>query len=311
MSLEEVSQHRIKVFPHLGEFLNFFLGLLMGVSQVVRGAINTPNAIIAPRQGKWWNDNEGKWIKTNLQEEQKWLSKQPSDNDDILGPIRAVFQSQFMDANSSLHDNDDCPVVKDSYYYNLLQVPTSADDSLIARQYYAMTRRYNPQRAGQSDEATHILQEIGTAYVVLTHPDFRQRYNQYGKDFMNYDDDSEEGDYKEAPEQKNIVPLVDPMVLYSVLFGSDKFQDYIGCLAAATSASVGETSSITKVQARLLQRRRVTKLAMHLAARLQDYVEDKALIAKANWKTEAEYLTQASYGTELTNTIGKVRNKAL
>jgi DnaJ domain len=111
------------------------------------------------------------------------------------------------------------PVPVHPYYYNLLQVPTSADDSLIARQYYAMTRRYNPQRPGQSDEVAHILQEIGTAYVVLTHPDFRQRYNQYGKDFMNYDDDSEEGDYKEAPEQK--VPLVDPMVLYSVLFGSD------------------------------------------------------------------------------------------
>jgi curved DNA-binding protein len=256
---------------------------------------------VAPRQGKWWNDNEGAWVKTNLEHEQKWLSCQPPDNHDILGPIRAAFQSQ-------ISNDDDCPVVKDPYYYNLLQVPTSADDSLIARQYYAMARRYDPQRAGQSDEAAHILQDIGTAYVVLTHPDFRQRYNQHGRNFMNchgYEEDDDDDDYKSAVEQ-TIPPLVDPMVLYSVLFGSDKFQEYIGCLAAATSASVGETSSITKVQARLLQRRRVTFLAIHLAARLKDYVEGKVAIAKANWRAEAEYLTKASYGTELTNTIGKV-----
>ena len=101
------------------------------------------------------------------------------------------------------------------------------------------------------------------------------------------------------------------MVLYGVLFGSDKFEDYTGCLAAATSASVGDEPSITKVQARLLQKRRVTALALKLAARLQDYTEDKVAIAKAHWKTEAEYLTKASYGTELTNTIGKVRNNRI
>ena len=264
------------------------------MTQVVRGVANTPAAVMAPRKGKWWNENEGAWIMTNLDDEKRWLGSQPDDNDDILGDIRQAFTVDSTEKSEV--------TVKDPYYYDILQVPTNTDAATAKRQYYILARRYSPDRSGQSEDAARMFREIGTAYVVLTNPEFRERYDKYGKNFMNLVD---------VDDEEDPTPMVDPMILYGMLFGSDKFNDYIGCVAAATSASVGDSPDITKTQARLLQKRRVTKLAMKLAALLQDFTEHKLAIAKANWKTEAEYLTKASYGTELTNTIGKVRTGEL
>lgn len=260
---------------------------------MVRGVVNTPEAITAPSQGKWWNENDGRWTLTDLNQERKWLKMQPEDNDDILGDIRKAWKDPS--------ETNDEKEVKDAYYYDLLEVSPSADESTIKRQYYVLARRYSPDRAGQSEDAKTKFREIGTAYVVLSNHDFRERYDKYGVDFMYVDD--------EIAALEDRKPMVDPMVMYRMLFGSDKFVEYIGTLAAATSASVGDDPRVTKAQARLLQKRRVTRLALLLAERLKDYTEDKVAIAKAYWKTEAEYLSKASYGTELTNTIGKVRRR--
>jgi hypothetical protein len=264
-------------------------GVVHGTSQIARGVVNTPAAVIAPRKGKWWNENEGKWVYTNLEDESKWLDVQSVDNEDILGEVRSAW--------TITTDEGDDQEVKDPYYYDILQVPVSVDASTVKRQYYILARRYSPDRSGQSEEAKRMFREIGTAYVVLSNPEFRERYDKYGKDFMYAD-----GELDEDP-----TPMVDPMILYNMLFGSDKFNDYIGTLSAATSASVGDSPDISKTDARLLQKRRVTDLALKLADRLKEFTEGKLAISKANWKTEAEYLTKASYGTELTNTIGKVR----
>ena len=36
-------------------------GAVSGATQIVRGVMAAPEAAMAPRQGKWWNQNEGKW----------------------------------------------------------------------------------------------------------------------------------------------------------------------------------------------------------------------------------------------------------
>jgi hypothetical protein len=275
---------------HFGSSL-LFAGVVEGASQIARGIVNTPAAVIAPRKGKWWNENEGKWIYTNLEEESNWLDVQSADNEDILGKVRSAW-------TVSTEGQGDEAEVNDPYYYNILHVPISVDASTVKRQFYILARRYSPDRAGQSEEAKRMFREIGTAYVVLSNPEFREQYDKHGKDFM----------YADGDDDENPTPMVDPMILYSMLFGSDKFNDYIGTLSAATSASVGDSPDISKADARLLQKRRVTYLALKLADRLKEFTEGKLAISKANWKTEAEYLTKASYGTELTNTIGKVRN---
>lgn len=258
---------------------------------------------MAPKQGKWWNSNDGEWIMTDLNDEQRWLNMQPDDNDDILGEVRSAFKTDDEDDG----EEDGAPDVKDGYYYDALQVPTDCTASTVKRQYYILARRYSPDRSGQSEEANRKFKAIGEAFVVLSNPEYRERYNKYGRDFM-YLKEGEEPDQNDLTER---IPMVDPMVLYGTLFGSEKFDAYVGTLAAATSASVGDAPDISKTQARMLQKRRVTKLAMQLAERLKDYAGGNVPVAKAAWKTEAEYLTKSSYGTELTNTIGKVRDLCL
>ena len=41
-----------------------------------------------PSRGKWWNDVEGKWILTNIDEERKAMLDIPEDDDDILGEAK-------------------------------------------------------------------------------------------------------------------------------------------------------------------------------------------------------------------------------
>lgn len=271
-------------------------GVVKGVTTAVRGVANTPEAVMAPGQGKWWNENDGEWIVTNLEDEQRWSNLQPENDDDILGEVRSMFKTDDED------DGEGVPQVKDTYYYDALQVPTDVDESTVKRQYYILARRYSPDRSGQSEEATQKFKAIGEAYVILSNPEYRERYDKCGRDFMYM----KEGEEVIENDLTVRIPMVDPIVLYGTLFGSEKFESYIGTLAAATSASVGDTPDITKTQARLLQKRRVTKLAFQLAERLKYYAEGNLPMAKADWKTEAEYLTKSSYGTELTHTIGKV-----
>ena len=67
-------------------------GAIQGVTQIVRGVAATPDAIIQPSKGKWWNENEGKWIETNLTNEAKALESVPSDDKDILGKAEAAME---------------------------------------------------------------------------------------------------------------------------------------------------------------------------------------------------------------------------
>lgn len=266
---------------------------------MVRGVLTTPEAIVAPSRGKWWNDNEGKWVKTNLLEERKWLLVQPEFNEDILGDHVVVVSD---DDNNELATKQ----VADMYYYDIMEVPPDATEDVIERMYHKLAKRFSPGRAGAGEEAKQKMDEITTAYMILTNPEFRQGYDEYGMDFV--DNGGLSGHFS-TPSAGDASPLVDPYELYAVLFGSEQLQDWIGILGAATAAKASQT--LTMVQARTIQVRRVTKLALLLAQRLQEYCDaggddTKKEAAQEKWRIEAERLVQTSYGNELVNTIGKV-----
>lgn len=262
-------------------------GIVSGVGQVVRGVAATPAAVVAPSRGMWWNSNEGRWVKTYLLEDERWVKAEPEHDEDILGD-EALPEAE-REASGSGHS------VKDDFYYSLLGVDADASADQIKRRYYIIARKFSPDRAGANPDAQKQFQEIGKAYTILMNPDLRAKYDRVGRD----------GLWKEEVEP----PDVDPFVLYSVLFGSEKFDDYIGRLAAVSSARVGDeaNSRITMEKARLLQKRRVTRLALLLAERLAKWAEDRLEAgARADWMAEAESLCDASFGLELVNVIGKV-----
>jgi len=268
-------------------------GAVQGVTQVIRGAAATPEAIIAPSQGKWWNEVEGKWILTKLDEEYQNMLDVPQDDEDILGDA-------IKDAEKSTKPPGAVTASKvvDTAYYDALEIAPDAEPSKVKRQYYLLARKYHPDRVGKDDKVcADKFKDIAEAYQVLSDPELRSKYDSEGKDGLSADRTGVASDGVNQP---------DPALLFAFLFGSDKFGDYIGRLATATSAVVADSPKIGPTEARTLQHRRVTRLALKLAERLALWVEEDYDGAKAIWTSAAEDLAQASYGTELVHLIGKV-----
>lgn len=278
-------------------------GLVTGVGQVLLGVAATPKAVISPARGKWWNTNEGRWVETNLLDEERWIQTQTQAqgstytyDEDILGEevLPEDLRSEKEQAAGTTSKNNK-KNVKDTKLYDLLGLDPSVDAKMVKRRYFILARKYSPDRAGANKKAQEGFREIGNAYMILTNEELRAKYDRVGYDMLW------------EPEEE--VPDVDPYLLYTFLFGSEKFTEYIGRLAAATEVRVGdaETSKVTMEQARLLQKRRVTRLALALANRLSKWAEDDMkTAAKAEWMAEAEIMSDASYGIQLVHIIGQV-----
>mmetsp|Transcript_8455 Transcript_8455/g.18230 ORF Transcript_8455/g.18230 Transcript_8455/m.18230 type:complete len:554 (+) Transcript_8455:210-1871(+) len=265
-------------------------GLVTGVSQIARGVAATPNAIIAPSRGYWWNGASGKWMQTYLLEEERWINGEPKYDEDILGEMALPEDERTRSGKAK--------VVKDMYYYDKLGLDCDVDLDTVERKYNILSRKYDPIRCGINPEAQTEFQEMGRAYAVLRSPDLRKKYDRVGREGLWFEDDDDN-------ENAN----ADPMILYTLLFGSEKFNDHIGRLAAVTSTRIGceVESKLTMAKSRLLQKRRVTRLALKLAERLSVWAEDNDKdSATKNWQEEALFLCDSSYGEKLVRVIGKV-----
>jgi curved DNA-binding protein CbpA len=259
------------------------------VSQIVRGVVNTPEALIAPRQGKWWNELEGKWVKTSIPDDYTaFVDGKPSDDSDLLGDAEAEVE-----ASSQLSTGE----VVEMYYYEVLEVGPQAEPSAIKRRYYLLARQYHPDKVGTDDiEAAEKFKAIAEAYQVLSDPELRKKYDAEGRAGLSADKTSVAGD----------TPKIDPTILFAFLFGSDKFSSYIGRLSTATSAMVGDSPKVSVETGRIIQHRRVTRLAVNLAEKLEKWVAEDYDLCKSLWETEAADLSTASYGSQLVHLIGKV-----
>lgn len=65
-------------------------------------------------------------------------------------------------------------------YYEVLGVGRNADDTEIKKSYRKLARQYHPDLNPGNKEAEEKLKEINEAYEVLSDPDKRQRYDQFG-----------------------------------------------------------------------------------------------------------------------------------
>lgn len=270
-------------------------GAVSGVSQMVRGVLAAPKAVVAPRQGKWWNESTHEWVHTDLIEDVV-----PDNDDDILQHLRDELDAagkvkvKVDNANYAAGGG----VVKDTYYYDVLEVNPQADASAIKRRYYVLARKYHPDRVEPEDrlEAANKFKEIAEAYQVLSDPELRHTYDQDGKDALS-------GDKTSTNDQA----APDAQMLFAFLFGSDRFQPYIGRLATATSAMIGDSPKLSLKDARELQHRRCTRLAKTLADKLANWVlAEEVDLCITMWQTEAADLSTASYGLEMVRAIGMV-----
>ncbi|KAL3923062.1 MAG: hypothetical protein SGILL_001869 [Bacillariaceae sp.] len=256
-------------------------GAVTGVTSIVRGVIAQPQAMIAPKQGKWWNENTSSWVLTDLTKVQV-----PENDDDILGSIEQDLDSKMG------FDKPSGGEVVDMFYYEALEVDATADEHKIKRQYYLMARKYHPDKNPGDKAASDKFKDVAEAYQVLSDPELRAKYDKDGRDGLSGDKTS-----------GNDINKPDPSLLLAFLFGSDQFYDYVGRLAVSTSAMLGDTPKLSLKEARTLQERRVTRLALKLVERISPWVESQD-IYEGEWTAVAESLSKASYGWELLQLIG-------
>jgi hypothetical protein len=271
------------VFSILGAAGLIVGGAVSGVTQIVRGVVATPEAIMAPRQGKWWNETTSSWVYTDLAKE-----RPPENDHDILGDIESD-----LDSRQGFDSKPPTGVVVDTYYYETLEIDPTADDHKIKRQYYLMARKYHPDKNPGDHEAADKFKTVAEAYQVLSDPELRSKYDKEGRAGLSGDKTSGRDDQKP-----------DASLLLAFLFGSDQFHDYVGRLATSTSAMLGDTQDLSLTDARTLQERRVARLAIKLAARISPWVSGDFEATESSWTAEANKLSTASYGWELLQLIG-------
>ena len=128
----------------------------------------TPQAMIAPRQGKWWNEVEGKWIYTDLVKDGTTLDGVPDDDSDLLRDIQGDI-----DNKSKKDVTAGGGEVKETYYYDVLEIGPTAEQSAIKRKYYVMARKYHPDKVGKDDkEAADKFKDVAEGERLLKRNNF-------------------------------------------------------------------------------------------------------------------------------------------
>eukprot|EP01128_Nolandella_sp_AFSM9_P004491 TRINITY_DN2021_c0_g1_i2.p1 TRINITY_DN2021_c0_g1~~TRINITY_DN2021_c0_g1_i2.p1 ORF type:complete len:412 (+),score=97.80 TRINITY_DN2021_c0_g1_i2:60-1295(+) len=72
-------------------------------------------------------------------------------------------------------------MVKETEYYDLLGVPPDASSSVIKKAFYKGAQKYHPDKNPDNPEALDKFKEINEAYEVLSDPEKRNTYDQFGK----------------------------------------------------------------------------------------------------------------------------------
>ncbi|RKP07015.1 X-domain of DnaJ-containing-domain-containing protein [Thamnocephalis sphaerospora] len=198
-------------------------------------------------------------------------------------------------------------------YYDLLEVQATATQAEIRKKYYKLAIQYHPDKNSDPDAEEHF-KKISEAYQVLSDPELRKRYNEYGATGS-----TPEGGF------------ADPEEFFQQQFGGERFVDLIGKISIGrefkdmvneeddeSMAGLSEEEKKKKqeeMQAEVRKIRekehaeRVETLVKNLISKLNVFTESERTQESLDafreiQKIEAEELKQESHGVELLNAIG-------
>ncbi|XP_038989455.1 chaperone protein dnaJ 10 isoform X2 [Phoenix dactylifera] len=182
---------------------------------------------------------------------------------------------------------------KETEYYDVLGVSPYATEEEIRKAYYLKARQVHPDKNPNDPQAAERFQELGEAYQVLSDPVQRRAYDGFGKNSISREN------------------MLDATAVFTLLFGSELFEDYIGHLAVASMASTeltSENDNPLKLQDRLkaIQREREEKLAKFLRDFLNLYVHGNKEGFFHHAEAEAKRLSNTAFGVDILHTIGYV-----
>jgi curved DNA-binding protein CbpA len=280
-------------------------GVATGAYQIGRGIYHTPGAVKAHMEGKDWDKEKQEWVLYRLDEEANEILEL-SDDDFIASLEEAARKAQAeMTAERKPDTTDTVSAtertepeevkpnnpVKELEYYEILGIASNATTADIKKAYYLKAKMSHPDRHRDDPDANMKFQKIGEAYQVLSDERLRANYDRDGKEGV-------EG-----------APKVDAASLYAMIFGSEKFEPLIGELQMAKQMQEDTEvkRSHKRFEAKLRkfqQKKREVKCAMHLAHKLQQYMDgDKEGFLQAI-REEATELSQTPFGATLLGVIG-------
>ncbi|XP_011088442.1 chaperone protein dnaJ 10 [Sesamum indicum] len=188
-------------------------------------------------------------------------------------------------------------MAEDKTYYKILGVEVDATRAEINKAYYHKAKLVHPDKNhGDPEAAAQDFQVLGEAYQVLSDPENREVYDKYGKEEVMKD------------------TMVDPTVLFGMMFGNEIFENYVGQLSLLSSPpSEFDPDLPLEVQKpkleklmKALQEEREEKLQKVLKNRLEQYVTGQKDDFVESAKLEAKRLSQAAFGKAMLHTIGYI-----
>jgi len=261
--------------------------------QLCRGMMNTPETV----GHTWaadaiWDEHTGTWNTQSIQERFAALDKEEKELE-AASSVHADFEAGCKDNSSNQHDHKLLKQVKETELYDIIGVSPEATPGEIKKAYYKKAMETHPDKHGNDPKAKAKFQAIGEAYQVLANVESRERYDKRGK---------------AAIEQTH---MVDPGMLFTLMFGGEQFEPFIGQLAVATIAAVamdsgGGAKHVRAADLERVQKRRQAKLAVELAALLQPGVlGEEELFSDAMTRT-ASRLQQEPFGRAILEVMGRV-----
>lgn len=112
-------------------------------------------------------------------------------------------------------------MVKDTTYYEILQVEYTATDVELKKAYRKQAIKLHPDKNGNDPEAAAKFQELGEAYGILLNKELRALYDEVGIDGLKDNQLADQAD-------------IDPAEFFKMIFGGDSFKDWIGELSMMT-----------------------------------------------------------------------------
>ena len=214
----------------LGAGVMIGTGVVTGAAQVGRGLAATPGALMSRAEGKDWDSEKREWIKYNLKAEAKEAEektkeeflrelaeerRKDAEREQKLLGIESDDRGKDSAANKAdegAEGSDAKPkrVVKEKGYYDQLGVSPDASAGKIRKAYFIKARELHPDKNPDDPKAHERFQKLSEAYQVLSDPSTRATYDAVGEDGIDG------------------VPKMDGAALFSMIFGSERFEPLVG-----------------------------------------------------------------------------------
>jgi len=177
--------------------------------------------------------------------------------------------------------------------YEVLGVTPDANQAQIRKAYFLLAKQYHPDKNPNDERASEKFQQISEAYEILGDPETRARYDKYG-------------DVNMACGNK-----IDPVTMFSMIFGSAKFEDFIGTteMASRIIHTRADGTPPTKATMEAVQRDRVSFLSRKLETFLLDSGGSKAILIERAQRLAAS-LALLNFGEAILHTIGYIYERS-